>query len=63
MEQIIKQTGFKGSFAEFLHFMRTDKRFYVNTPEQLLKEASYIAKKPTPCCHAILASCHANPMA
>ncbi|MCE9785286.1 DUF885 domain-containing protein [Shewanella algae] len=45
MEQIIKQTGFKGSFAEFLHFMRTDKRFYVNTPEQLLKEASYIAKK------------------
>ncbi|QSX30181.1 DUF885 domain-containing protein [Shewanella cyperi] len=45
MEQLIKETGFKGSFADFLHFLRTDPRFYVTTPEQLLKEAAYIAKK------------------
>ena len=45
MEAIIEQTGFTGSFAEFVHFLRTDPRFYATTPEQLLKEASYIAKK------------------
>ena len=45
MEAIIEQTGFTGSFAEFVHFLRTDPQFYATTPEQLLKEASYIAKK------------------
>ena len=45
MEQIIKKLDFKGSFADFIHFLRTDKQFYATTPEQLLKEASYIAKK------------------
>ncbi len=45
MEAVIKEVGFKGSFAEFIHFLRTDPRFYATTPEQLLKEASYIAKK------------------
>ena len=45
MEQIIAQTGFAGSFAEFLEFLRTDPRFYVDQPQQLLKEASYIAKQ------------------
>ena len=45
MEGIIKQVGFEGSFAEFVHFLRTDPQFYATTPEQLLKEASYIAKK------------------
>lgn len=45
MEAVIKEVGFKGLFAEFIHFLRTDPRFYATTPEQLLKEASYIAKK------------------
>ena len=45
MDTIIKTTGFKGSFAEFLDFLRTDPQFYVTDPEQLLKEAAYIAKK------------------
>lgn len=45
MENIIREVGFKGSFNEFLNFLRTDPRFYVTTPEQLLKEASFIAKK------------------
>ncbi|MEI8664351.1 DUF885 domain-containing protein [Pseudoalteromonas sp. B28] len=45
MEAVIKEVGFKGSFAEFIHFLRTDPQFYAKTPEQLLKEASYIAKK------------------
>ncbi len=45
MDLVIAKTGFKGSFAEFVTFLRTDKRFYVDTPEQLLKEVSYISKK------------------
>ncbi|GIU50700.1 hypothetical protein TUM4438_37650 [Shewanella sairae] len=45
MQQIIEQVGFAGSFAEFLHFLRTDPQFYPKTAEELLKEAAYIAKK------------------
>lgn len=45
MEALIAETGFAGSFAEFLEFLRTDPRFYVDQPVQLLKEASYIAKQ------------------
>lgn len=45
MAKVISDTGFKGSFAEFIQFLRTDKQFYVTTPEQLLKEAAYLSKK------------------
>ena len=45
MEAIIEEVGFKGSFAEFLEFLRTDEQFYAKTPEEILKEASYISKK------------------
>jgi uncharacterized protein (DUF885 family) len=45
MDAAMRQTGFKGDFAAFLNFLRTDPRFYPKTGEQLLKEASYIAKR------------------
>ncbi|WP_144211694.1 DUF885 domain-containing protein [Shewanella donghaensis] len=45
MEQVIADVKFEGSFAEFLHFLRTDPQFYPKTAEELLKEAAYIAKK------------------
>ncbi|MFC4655381.1 DUF885 domain-containing protein [Rheinheimera marina] len=45
MDALIKQTGFKGSFADFTQFLRTDPQFYAKTPVDLLKEASYIAKR------------------
>ncbi len=45
MEKIIQEVEFDGTFAEFIDFLRTDSRFYVDEPEDLLKEASYIAKK------------------
>ncbi len=45
MMAIIGEVGFSGDFAAFLHFLRTDPRFYAETPEQLLKEASYLAKR------------------
>jgi uncharacterized protein (DUF885 family) len=45
MDEVIVQTGFQGNFAAFLNFLRTDPRFYAKTPEGLLEEASYIAKR------------------
>lgn len=45
MEAILKKVGFQGSLKEFLEFLRTDPRFYVDTPEQLLKEVSYVLKR------------------
>lgn len=45
MEKTIADTGFTGSFAEFLHMLRTDKRFYAQTPEDLMEKASEIAKR------------------
>ncbi|MEO2281980.1 DUF885 domain-containing protein [Pseudoalteromonas pernae] len=45
MQAIIDELGFEGDFADFVEFLRTDPQFYATTPEELLKEASYIAKK------------------
>ncbi|QDE29527.1 DUF885 domain-containing protein [Shewanella polaris] len=45
MEQVIKEVNFKGSFADFLSFLRTDPQFYPKTADELLKEAAFIAKK------------------
>lgn len=45
MDALIKETGFKGSFTDFTTFLRTDPQFYAKTPRELLKEASYIAKR------------------
>ncbi len=45
MEKIIKDLNFKGSFADFFHFLRTDKQFYAETPDELLMIARDIAKR------------------
>ena len=44
MNEVIKETGFKGNFAEFLEFLRTDRQFYAKTPQGLLDRAAWIAK-------------------
>ena len=45
MDDVIEEVGFEGDFAAFLTFLRTDPRFYAESAEELLKEASFIAKK------------------
>ncbi len=45
MDEAMAATGFEGTFAEFLEFLRTDSRFYVDTPEALLREAMWIVKR------------------
>ena len=45
MVAAMRETGFQGDFAAFLKFLRSDPRFYVKTPEELLMRAAWIAKR------------------
>jgi len=45
MGKVIKDLNFKGSFAEFLKFLRTDDQFYAKTPRELLMIARDMAKR------------------
>ncbi|MBB6247448.1 uncharacterized protein (DUF885 family) [Rhodanobacter sp. A1T4] len=45
MLDTMAQTGFKGSFADFLHFLRTDPQFYAKTPQELLDRSAWVAKE------------------
>ena len=48
MDKVIAQTGFKGSFADFTRFLRTDPRFYYTNKEDLLCGYRCIAKRIDP---------------
>jgi uncharacterized protein (DUF885 family) len=45
MEGIIEKVGFKGSFQEFLTFLRTDPRFYYTRAEDLVAGYALISKR------------------
>jgi len=45
MEAIVKETDFKGTFAEFGEFLRTDPRFYYTKPDDLVTAYRDIAKR------------------
>ncbi len=45
MQVLLKRLNFSGSFAEFVQFLRSDPRFYVDTPAQLLKETALALKR------------------
>ena len=45
MVAAMHETGFKGEFPAFLKFLRSDPRFYVKTPEDLLMHAALLAKR------------------
>ncbi|WP_375288019.1 DUF885 family protein [Sphingomonas sp.] len=45
MEAIRKEVKFAGDLPALLTFLRTDKQFYAATPDQLLKEAAWMAKR------------------
>jgi len=48
MEALIPQTGFKGSFADFSKFLRTDPKFYYSDAESLVHAYRDIAKRADP---------------
>ena len=45
MVAAMHEAGFRGDFPAFLKFLRTDPRFYVKTPAELLMHAAWIAKR------------------
>jgi uncharacterized protein (DUF885 family) len=45
MEQAMRRTGFTGTMAAFIQMLRTDQRFYPKTPDELVRQASWIAKR------------------
>jgi uncharacterized protein (DUF885 family) len=48
MDRVIAESGFEGSFEEFLLFLRTDPQFYHTTAEGLMREYRDIAKRADP---------------
>lgn len=45
MQDVMLATGFSGSFAQFLAFLRTDPQFYAQSRESLLEHAAEISKR------------------
>lgn len=45
MQDVIDGLGFKGSFADFIAFLRTDPQFYAKTPDELMRYAAFLAKQ------------------
>jgi len=48
MEKVKDQAGFKGSLAEFLDYLRTDRKFYFKSSDELLQYARARAKQIDP---------------
>jgi uncharacterized protein (DUF885 family) len=45
MQKTMRETGFKGSMADFLKFLKSDPQFYAKTPDELLGVSAYVAKR------------------
>jgi uncharacterized protein (DUF885 family) len=45
MRKTMADSGFKGSFEDFLKFLRTDPQFYAKTPDELMGVSAYVAKR------------------
>lgn len=48
MDQVMQQTGFKGTREEFFKFLRTDPQFFYKTPEDLFEAYKALAKTTDP---------------
>ena len=48
MDKVIASSGFKGTFAEFTRFLRTDPRFYFTSTDALVTQYRDIAKRADP---------------
>jgi len=45
MDEVVREVGFRGSFAEFQQWLRTDPQFYADSAQDLLEKAAEIAKR------------------
>ncbi len=45
MMEVMRESGFSGTFPQFLEYLRTDPQFYAKTPEELLMVSAWVAKR------------------
>src|SRR5579864_8210254 len=45
MQQTMRDSGFRGTLPEFLHFLKTDPQFIAKNPDELLGVSAYAAKR------------------
>ncbi|MEP7043080.1 MAG: DUF885 family protein [Dokdonella sp.] len=45
MRATMEASGYRGDFASFLKFLRSDPQFYAKTPDELLMQAAWISKQ------------------
>ncbi len=45
MDSVVHKTGFKGTFRQFIEFLRSDPRFYVTSPQALLEKSALVLKR------------------
>jgi uncharacterized protein (DUF885 family) len=48
MEAVFRQIGFNGSYKDFVHYLRTDPKFYYTDPDDLLEAYRAAAKRIDP---------------
>jgi uncharacterized protein (DUF885 family) len=48
MDKVIREVGFKGSFSDFLTFLRNDPQFYYKTPDELFRAYAVLTKQIDP---------------
>jgi uncharacterized protein (DUF885 family) len=45
MQAVMREAGFAGSLQEFIIFLRTDPQFYARTPDELMMNSAWVAKR------------------
>lgn len=45
VDKLVGEGEFEGDLKQFIHYLRTDERFYAKTAKELIMYASYVAKK------------------
>jgi uncharacterized protein (DUF885 family) len=45
MDSVMRATGFQGDFAAFVQFLRSEPRFYADSPERLLERTGLVLKR------------------
>ena len=45
MREQMAASGWKGSFEDFLKFLKSDRQFFAKTPDELMGVAAYVAKR------------------
>ncbi len=56
MEALFKKIGFKGSYKDFLHYLRTNPKFYYTNPDALLEAYRAATKRVDPLLTEVLST-------